>query len=48
MGSFGIERKNMLNNLFKQIIEISVPNFVRYLFWGSESNKGLFDENSTL
>ena len=35
MGSFGVERKNLLNNLFKSIIEVSVPNFVRYLFWGS-------------
>lgn len=46
MGSFGVERKNLLNNLFKNIIEVSVPNFVRYLFWGSEANKGIFDENS--
>lgn len=48
MGSFGVERKNLLNNLFKSIIEVSVPNFVRYLFWGSQSNKGIFDENSIL
>lgn len=34
-GSFGIERKNLINNLFKTIIEVSFPNFVKYLFWGS-------------
>ena len=48
MGSFGVERKNILNNLFKQIIEVTVPNFVRYLFWGSASGKGIFDEHSSM
>ena len=43
-GSFGIERKNIINNLFKSIIEISFPNFVKYLFWGSAYNRGIFDE----
>jgi hypothetical protein len=46
MGTFGIERKNMLNNLFKYIVDVSVPTFVRYLFWGSAINKGVFDENA--
>jgi hypothetical protein len=45
-GSFGIERKNLVNSLFKTIIEVSFPNFVKYLFWGSSENKGIFlDEN---
>ena len=43
-GSFGIERKNLVNSLFKTIIEVSFPNFLKYLFWGSAENKGLFDE----
>ena len=43
-GSFGIERKNLVNSLFKTIIEVSFPNFLKYLFWGSTENKGLFDE----
>ncbi len=34
-GSFGVERKNLINGLFKTIIEVSFPNFVKYLFWGS-------------
>jgi hypothetical protein len=46
MGSFGVERKRIINNLFKNIIEISVPHFVKYLFWGSISNKGIFDEQN--
>jgi hypothetical protein len=46
-GSFGIERKNLVNNLFKTIIEVSFPNFVKYLFWGSSNNKGIFDEIMT-
>ena len=41
-GSFGIERKNLVNNLFKTIIEVSFPNFLKYLFWGSTENKGFF------
>lgn len=43
-GSFGVDRKNLVNNLFKNIIEVSFPNFVKYLFWGSSQNKGLFDD----
>jgi hypothetical protein len=46
MGSFGGERKNIINNLFKSIIEMSVPNFVKYLFWGSVSGKGIFNEEN--
>lgn len=42
MGSFGIERKNLINNLFKSIVDVSVPNIVRYLFWGSTMSKGIF------
>jgi hypothetical protein len=34
-GSLGVERKNLINNLFKSIIEVSFPNFVKYIFWGS-------------
>ncbi len=48
MGSFGGERKNIINNLFKSIIEMSVPNFVKYLFWGSVSGKGIFNEENQL
>ncbi|CDW80244.1 UNKNOWN [Stylonychia lemnae] len=47
-GSFGVERKNLVNNLFKTIIEVSFPNFVKYLFWGSTQNKGLFDDDGII
>ena len=43
-GAFGVERKNLINSLFKTIIEVTFPNFVKYLFWGSSENKGLFDD----
>lgn len=46
-GSFGLERKNLLNGLFKTMIEVSFPNFVKYLFWGSQENKGIFDDTQT-
>lgn len=48
MGSFGVERKNVLNNLFKRIIDMAVPNFVKYLFWGSGTNQGIFDDKNML
>jgi hypothetical protein len=47
-GSFGIERKNLINSLFKTIIEVTFPNFVKYLFWGSAENKGLFEDSSSM
>jgi hypothetical protein len=43
-GSFGVERKNLINSLFKTIIQVSFPNFVKFLFWGSINNKGVFEE----
>lgn len=46
-GSFGIERKNLINSLFKTIIEVTFPNFVKYLFWGSKENKGVFEDNAS-
>ena len=45
-GAFGVDRKNLVNNLFKNIIEVSFPNFVKYLFWGSSENKGIFEDVS--
>ncbi len=45
-GSFGVERKNIVNSLFKRIIEVTFPNFVKYLFWSSTENKGLFENLS--
>ena len=45
-GSFGIERKNLINSLFKTIIEVSFPNFVKYLFWRSSEGKGIFTDSS--
>jgi len=44
MGSFGAERKNIINNLCKHMIDIACPNFVKYLFWGSSENKGIFED----
>lgn len=43
-GSFGVERKNLINSLFKNIIQVSFPNFVKFLFWGSSNNKGIFED----
>jgi hypothetical protein len=31
--------------LFKGIIDLSFPQFVKYLFWGSTHNKGLFEND---
>ena len=42
-GSFGSERKNIVNDLFRRIIEVQVPSLVKYLFWSAENNKGIFN-----
>ena len=34
-GAYGTQRKHLINNLFKAIIELSFPNFLKYLFWES-------------
>ena len=30
--------------MFKGIVDLSFPTFIKYLFWGSSQNKGLFEE----
>jgi hypothetical protein len=42
-GAYGIERKNLINNLFKSIIDLSVPNLIKYLFWAADSSQGIFE-----
>ena len=37
-----------MNNLFKSIIEVSFPNFLKMLFWGCAEKRGLFDENGVI
>jgi len=34
----------LINNLFKTIVEVSVPNFVKYIFYSSYENKGFFED----
>ncbi len=43
-GQFGVERKNIVNSLFKRIIDVLFPNFVKYLFWSATVNKGIFED----
>jgi len=40
-GAYGVHRKQMINNLFKAIVELSFPNYVKYLFWETENNEGV-------
>ena len=42
-GSYGVERKNLVNNLFKSIIDLSFPNIVKYLFWACDQDTGIFE-----
>ena len=42
-GTYGVQRKDLINNLFKGIVDLSFPQFVKYLFWGSSHNVGLFE-----
>lgn len=41
-GAYGIRRKELVDNLFKSIIELSVPGFVEYLFWLIETKGEYF------
>ena len=38
-----MERKNLINNLVKSMIDLAFPNIVKYLFWASEKNTGIFE-----
>lgn len=42
-GTYGSQRKDLINNLFKGIVDLAFPQFVKYLFWGSAHDKGLFE-----
>lgn len=46
-GTYGVQRKELINNLFKGIVDLSFPQFVKYLFWGSDNNKGLFEPEAS-
>lgn len=41
-GAYGTQRKHLLNNLFKAIIDLSFPNFLKYLFWETTQTEGIF------
>lgn len=43
-GSFGMQRKDLINSLFKGIVDLSFPSHIKYLFWGSQNDKGLFED----
>lgn len=38
-GPYGIKRTELLNNLFKSILEMSLPGFIEYLFYGFEQQE---------
>jgi len=39
-----VERNNLINNLFKSIIDLSFPNIVKYIFWACEEGTGVFEK----
>ena len=41
-GAYGTRRKELVNNLFKSIIELATPGFVEYLFWLIETKGEYF------
>lgn len=43
-GSFGKERKIMLNSFFKNIIDNILPNFAKYLMYAAEHHEETDDE----
>ena len=45
-GPYGTKRKQLVQNLFKSILEMSLPGFIEYLFYGyeqRESESGFFN-----
>ena len=38
-GPYGHKRKDLLNNLFKSIVEMALPGFIEYLFYGYEQRE---------
>jgi hypothetical protein len=42
-GACGIERKNLINTLFKNAIDSAFPTIVKYIFWACEENLGIFE-----
>ena len=47
-GAYGEQRKQLVNNLFKGIVDLSFPNFVKYLFWGATNNSGVFQAEDSI
>lgn len=43
-GAYGARRKELINNLFRSIIELATPGFVEYLFWLIENKGDIFGE----
>lgn len=37
-GPYGHKRRELLSNLFKSIVEMALPGFIEYLFYGYEQN----------
>jgi len=45
-GAYGARRKELINNLFRSIIELSTPSFIEYLFWLIENKGDIFGDAS--
>lgn len=44
-GAYGARRKELINNLFRSIIELSTPSFIEYLFWLIENKGDIFGDD---
>ena len=48
-GPYGTKRQHLVGNLFKSILEMSLPGFIEYLFYGYEqrdSESGFFNNEN--
>ena len=45
-GAYGVERRLLISNLFKSIIDLSFPSVVKYLFWACDEETGIFEHLS--
>ena len=47
-GPCGTERMQVINYLFKRIIDVFLPTYTKHLFWMSDNNTGSFEKDMNI
>ena len=48
LGTIGTERLNMINNLFKWIIEEFLAPYIKHTLWAAENNRAFFEKDPAI